>query len=303
MKYLTVSLMALTLLGCSKKDIQLYKHYLKQNSCNVASVNANKQESFDFFVLKTYDELGKVTHLKTKIRELHAIMNVYDYDITYADNKAIFKGSKESFIDPQVELIENRDTRSFEVLFDRKTLNPIEVRYVQNQETVLRLSYDHKGYLSRVNDYIVSTDKRGNILSILTQLSPDDYYYPQQLGVYYGYSDREVRGTHQYYETPNSYIHPMYSILEVLGWGPLQPNLERISFTINPEYGDEYIPQSGLNMSGIYSNHKYDSNGNLISYTFDGDIWMPDAVGYEIITYPGRAERTINWQCREEKNK
>ncbi len=95
----------------------------------------------------------------------------------------------------------------------------------------------------------------------------------------------------------------MYSILEVLGWGPFQPNLERISFRIDPEYGDEYIPQSGLNMGASYSNHKYDSNGNLISYTFDGDIWMPDAVGNELITYPGRADRIINWQCREGKNK
>lgn len=102
MKYMSAFLIILILSACSKKDISWYKQYLKSNSCNVVSVNVNNQDSFDFFVLKTYDKSGNLTHLKTKIRELHTILNVYEYDITYADNKAIFKGSKKSYADPKL---------------------------------------------------------------------------------------------------------------------------------------------------------------------------------------------------------
>ena len=72
MRYITFSIIVLSLCACSKKEIcYCISIILKNNPCHVASINANNQNSDDFFVLKTYNEYGKITHLKTKIRELH----------------------------------------------------------------------------------------------------------------------------------------------------------------------------------------------------------------------------------------
>ena len=309
-------------LGCTKKDIQAFKNYQKKNTCVTVSINADKQNSDDFFVVKTFDEYGIVRHLKTQIHNIYGSAILFDYDITYEDNKAIFKGSTKVYFweldnppsgedpytppDPDApkhpeEQVEYRDTRDFEVLFDKKTRFPVEVRYVESQESVLKLIYNHKGYLSQVGNYNVTTDNRGNILSILTPpLVEEEYYYgPQQLGVRYYYSDQNVaKTTNQYYETPNIFISPMYSILEILAWGPFQPDLERISVNLQHTYGEEYLPDPTMGMS--YYNHQYDQQGNLVSYSFEGDIRraLPYPMGRDI----RQLNRTIEWKCNQEKN-
>jgi len=303
-------------LGCTKKDFQAYRNYQKKNACVMVSMNADRQNSDEFYVIKTYNQYGVLTHLKTQIRDLNNTSFVYDYDITYAENRAIFKGSTrvlnwvfdnppsedeyETPFNPDApqhaeEQTELRDTRDFEIILDHRTHFPIEVRYRQSRESLLKLSYDNRGYLKKVGAFNVTTDQRGNILSLETPPYEGEYYHGQTTGVYYYYGTRELaKVTRQFYETPNIFIHPMYSILEILNWGPFQPNLERTGFGMGYDYGDEAYPVQPW-IEGTYTNHQYDNNGNLVRYTFNGNFYR--AIPYYEYGNSRQVNRSIVWQC------
>lgn len=327
MRFLSLIFIIFFASACTKKDLLAFKHYQKKNKCEVVSFNANKQDSDDFYVIKTFNRYGVLTHLKTQIRDPYEYVYVYDYDITYTQNRAIFKGSTKVYMwtldtpppdeyqeppdpygtapkhaDEQVEL---RDIHDFEVLLDNKTHYPIEVRYVQSQESILKLTYNNKGHLSKLHtnnkrgyesgleDMTVTTDRNGNILSILTPPFPGEFYTGQQLGVVYRYNERSVsKNRTQYYETPNIVVDPMYSILEILNWGPFQPNLERVHAFIPYSFGDEYLPVQPL-IEVDYYDHQYDQQGNLVSYTFNGDFQQAHPYYLKTRTL----NRSINWQC------
>ena len=169
--------------------MQLNKNYAnkQKNSCYVVSVNADKQNTSDFYVVKTFDAYGVLRHLKTQLWDLDGNTYVYDYDITYSSGKAIFKGSTKTlywfldnpspqdengpYIPPEpgaprhpVEQVALRDTRDFEILLDKKTDYAQEVRYIGENNTELKLTYDKSGRLTGVGAYIVTTDNKGNIL-------------------------------------------------------------------------------------------------------------------------------------------
>jgi hypothetical protein len=156
------------------------------------------------------------------------------------------------------------------------------------------LTYNHRGFLTKVGDYNVTTDSRGNITSILTPPYEGEYYHGQVLGVWYSYSDDSSKKRKQYYETPNIMISSMYSLLEVLNWGDLQPDRERTGAYIQYAFGDEYYPVQPL-IEANYSNHQYDSDGKLLGYTFAGNFYEPLPYSYT----GGIATRSIGWRCRE----
>jgi hypothetical protein len=139
------------------------------------------------------------------------------------------------------------------------------VKYIGNNNPELVLSYDKHGTLTGVNNFIVTTDREGNIVSILTPKPTDPFLYGQQLGVNFTYSASTLpKKTNQYYETPYIFVHPIYSLLEVLNWGPFQPKAERTGLSLqrtfeDPELGEYPIPSVWLNAS--YLEHKYDENG------------------------------------------
>lgn len=279
-------------------------------------MNAHRQHTDDFYVIKTYNQRGLLTHLKTQIRDLNGTSFVYDYDITYAENRAIFKGStkainwvfdnpppEEDFETPfnpespqhPVEQVDLKETRDFEILFDPRTKNPVEVRYIQNKESLLKLAYSHKGFLSKVGEFNVTTDAHGNILSLSTPPYEGEYYHGQTTGIYYSYGTREIaKGMRQYYETQNIFVHPMYSILEILDWGPFQPTLERTGFWMNYDYGDEAYPVQP-SIEGSYTNHQYDASGNLVGYTFSGNYFR--AIPYYEYGYTRQVNRSLIWNC------
>lgn len=69
--------------SCTKKDIQAYKRYVKKNPCMAVSFNADKQNTNDFYMVKTFDANGVLTHLKTQLKDIEGNTYVYDYDITF----------------------------------------------------------------------------------------------------------------------------------------------------------------------------------------------------------------------------
>jgi len=324
-----ILLLIIMVVGCTKTDIQLYKNIVKKqkNSCYVVSINADKQNTSDFYVVKTLNDYGLVVHLKTQLRDIEGMTYVYDYDITYSTGKAIFKGSTKAFyweldnpppqdpngpyIPPEpgaprhpIEDLEKRETRDFEIFFDEKTGYANEVKFVNSVNPEVHLTYDKSGRFTAIGPYIVTTDQKGNILSILQPEPIEPYYAGQQLGVTFEYSDlNSAKKTNQYYETPFIFIHPMYSILEVLNWGPFQPNAQRTGYGMlwyiyDPELVGEYGAPSPW-VWAQYSDHQYDESGKLVGYTFYGDLTRdpPGTDGNETAQTP----RTIEWRCNETK--
>lgn len=314
MRKLYLFLALLLSVGCSKKDFQLIKYYVNKNKCSVVSINADEQGTNKFFMVKTFNENKLLTHIKFQVNDIYGFHYRFDYEITYNRDKAIFKGSTKAFtwvldtppedpeapVDPDApthpeEIVELRDTRDFEIILDRRTHYPTEVRYLSTGESALQLEYNNRGFLSKVGHYIVTTDNRGNILTMLTPplVEEEPYYGPQQLGIRYSYSERTVpRNANMFYETPTMFISPMYSLIELLNWGPFQPDRERVHVTLQHRYGEEYLPSPS--MEAEYSNHQYDRYGNLMSYNFEGDIRRE--LPYEG-TVAQRDQRTLNWNC------
>ena len=321
MRLLFTLLMVSLLMACSKKDVVRIVNEIKKERCHAIAINEDKQLTDDFYVIKEFDNNMVLKRIKAQLRDLDGGTRVFDFGISYSNGKAIFKGSVKTYYwdldnppeqDPNgpevypepdapthpVEQDELRDTRSFAISFDRRTGHATEVRYLGQTTPELKLSYDRNGRLSRVNEYVVKTDNRGNILSIL---NPDEFpYYPgQQLGVEYGYNYTQ-KNKRQYYETPFIFIHPFYSLLEVLDWGPFQPVSERKGFFIRYSYfPDElphYIPDQVVYAD--YYNHKYDGFGNLISYEYEGNTSMPFPLIPDYL-YRGHRTRSIDWSCYE----
>jgi hypothetical protein len=315
MKQLAILFVLFASTGCSRKDLWVFNNFENQQKCVVESVNELRQDSSDFFVVKTYNNFGQLTHFTAQVRDEVAMNYLFDYDITYGLNKAVFKGTTKALwwvpdvypgpdepVDPNApmhpeEVPDLSDLRDIEVLLDTKTRYPVEVRYAATGESLLKLKYDHRSFLSQVGNFNVTTDNQGNILSILTPplVEEEPYYGPQQTGIWYTYSEKELpRGASQYYETPNVFINRMYTILEILNWGPIQPHRERTVLVLQIAYAEEYVPSPFMYMS--YSDHQYDGKGNLMSYYIDGDTrrYLP------YIELPRlETTRQINWMCRD----
>ena len=304
--------------SCTRKDIIWFVGNQSKQQCKVTAINADKTGTDDFYLIKTFDGKGVLTHIKAQVGDYYGAKYVFDYAITYARNKAIFKGSTKAYhwvldvqpenpddpVDPDAHTHPEEDTtvrdlRSFEILLDDKTKYPVEVRVANTGESLLKLKYDSRGYLSQVGDFYAKTDERGNLLELLTAplVEEEPYYGPQQLGYWYNYSDRPAtKGVTQFYEAPTIFISPYYTLLELLNWGPFQPDRERVYVLLQHRYAEEYLPSPTMEMQ--YFNHQYDASGRLMKYDFEGEDQRQ-------LPYMGpfmrKSDRIITWQCAGNK--
>lgn len=312
MKYSFIVLtVAIAIAGCTKKDILYYKKYVKENKCQVVSINADQQNTDNFFLVKTLDQWGKLTHIKTQLRDVSGGTYIYDYDVSYLSNKAIFKGTTtatywdlnpEENTDPMYndppahfagkEVVDNKD---FEVLFDAKTRFATQVRYAGSQTPLVTIKYDRRNFIDSVNEFDVTTDQRGNILSIYLGGDPRQIEMFGYIGVTYGYNDQTGKRRRQFYEPASIFVHDKYSLLEVLDWGPFQPDKERTGFDVMWAYPPEEINMD-VNVSTSFHDHIYDSQGNLISYTYEGDF---ERTYYPFATHAGIRQRQLEWTCMD----
>ena len=311
--------------SCTKKDIQAYKHYVKKNPCIAVSFNADRQHTSDFYMIKTFDENGILTHLKTQLKDIEGNTYVYNYEVSYAANVANFTGSTTVYrwdfdnpgehrpwdenYDPPVhpvELTDQKDTRGFSITLDKKTGYATQARFNDEIAASLQLQYTRHGFLDSVivhhyfnSEYITTsrfdatTDESGNILSVLHK----EEFGDQRLGLRYSYDAVKSNKYTQFYEPANIIIHPLYALLEVLNWGPFQPDHERkfVSVTTtfaSPEVDWDYIIDSD------YLNHQYDERGNLTGYTFSGEFTKGDWWGW---AFRGVRNQKIEWKCMDKK--
>ena len=163
MKYLTIGVLVIMFFSCTKKDNKLYAHYLDKNPCNVVGFNVEKQDTNDFYMIKTFDDAGILRHIKTQLYDIQYTTYQFDYDITYAKNKATFKGVTRQIDWMPSEIFDNGmpnfnpdapfhpveniyalERRNLEVVFDSKTGYAVEVRFVNDQQPLLTLAYDNK---------------------------------------------------------------------------------------------------------------------------------------------------------------
>lgn len=279
MKYNIVSIIiSVMIISCTKKDILFYKKYIKENKCQVVSGNRDRQRPEDFFLIKTYDKSGKLMHIQTQLKDIYEQTFVYDYAISYSKNKATFRGTTTQTFwaadlenDPNPELndpplyLESQeliDARDFEVLLDPGTWYARELRYVGSSAPLVTIKYDSRNYIDSINDFDVTTDKRGNILSIFAGGDPQEIEKFGHLGVSYGYNDLITGHKRQFYEPANIFVHDKYTLLEVLDWGPFQPDRERNGYDIMWAYPPgEGIPVD-VNVTTSFRDHIYDTRGN-----------------------------------------
>ncbi len=320
MRKILPAIIAILFLGCTKRDIALYKQWLQPNGCTNISLNAGKINTDDYYVIKTFDGSGKLVHLKTQIRVASGRVILYDYDISYGANKATFKGKTKEMVwllndpddissDPALRFDTSYviDDKDFEILFDVRTGYASEIRYVKSRQPQVKVTYDNHHFLNHldayyydekgtpvITDYTIETDSKGNIQSILHDVSYAGAGVVGRLGVRYQYNQNSTpKGSNQYYETPSVYIHEMFSLLEILNWGPFQPNLERTHSSVQWAIPPVEISWSA-SIDVDYSNHRYDSRGNLVGYDFDGDLTLNI---YNSPANTGHRERVLSWSC------
>jgi len=330
MRYVLILFAIVFLLSCTKKDIQAYKHYVKKNPCIAVSFNADKQNTNDFYMVKTFDANGILTHLKTQLKDIEGNTYVYDYGITYASNVAKFAGRTTVYrwdfdkppeapppleFDPPVhpvELEDQRDTRGFSITLDKNTGYATKAHFNDDPLTNLTLQYDKRGFLDSVivnyhfnssdgdyfssNNYDATTDESGNIMSVYLKEEPTN----EVLGLRYAYNEANPKKHNQFYEPTNIFVHPLYTVLEVLNWGPFQPDHERNFVEITTTF-----PFPGIDWDYMittdYLNHQYDERGNLTGYTFSGQFTK--GFDYYYWHFGGQRNQKIVWSCNESKVK
>ncbi|MEO8583787.1 MAG: hypothetical protein ABI415_08315 [Flavitalea sp.] len=277
-------------------------------------MNTQKQKTSDYYVIKTLDHYGLVRHLKAQLWDHNGFEYVFDYDISYNTGSATFKGSRRVYYwvlndqsDPNnappdapkhpMEEFKMRENRSFQAFFDHNSGFAKEIKYVGKSASELKLTYDRQYQLAKVDNYIVTNDSHGNIISMLLP-SPEPYIH-EHLGVTYFYNQKHVKKAGQYYETPYIFINPFYSLIEVLNWGPFQPSNERTGVSLQYMYSVDELPSyyPDQYVDAQYSNHKYDANGNLISYDFNGEL--SHGSPYYPSDYVER-DRIITWKCKSD---
>lgn len=320
---LTVCVYFVLLPGCSKKDLRYYYGHIQQQGCQVVSVNPQKEKPNDFTLERTTDKSGVLRHIRAEVFDIYGGTFLFDYEIQYSGPKAFLKGSTRYYTweydnppienpngpnedpgqDPPVHLKEDitkRDARTVEVSLDRRTGHATEMRYAAANTPAVRLSYNGQGRLTRVNDYLVETDGTGNILSVL--LPPNPESYNQRLGIRYTYNEASVAGARkQFYEAVYVFVHPLYSLLELLDWGPFQPTRERVGVEVTFRYQEvdlpPYIPDPSV--SAMFYDHQYDASGRLTGYEFLGHLHN-EAPYYSNV---GLRHRLITWDCHNKAGK
>lgn len=311
------------LIGSCRKNDFIPNPYTKwKSTCEVVSINADRQDSYDFYMVKTLGKYGQPTHIKTQIRDVYGQVFLFEYDIKYLSDKALFTGvTKQIFWvldDPEVSYEDPSmhkegeqviDNRAFEVFMDKRTGFASFVRYADNQSPILRLNYDRRSRLDSIktfffNDYEsrpdtahfdVSTDAQGNIVSLFAEGDSASNAYFGYLGVRFMIDgSAPLRGKKIFYDPVPIYINRFYSLLEALDWGPFQPDRERSWFEIQVAYPPEEI-NIDVYVDGNYLNHQYDEKGKMTGYTLDSELFW-------LMSPRFQHTRTIVWDCRKDNS-
>jgi hypothetical protein len=292
------------------------------------SFNADRQNTSDFYMIKTFDANGVLTHLKTQLKDIEGNTYVYDYEVAYASNVVNFTGSTTVYrwdfdkpeehrpwdekYDPPVhpvELTDHKDTRGFSITLDRKTGYPTKAQFNDQFPAVLHLQYNKKGFLDSVivksyfnsgyyssSGYDATTDETGNIMTVYLKEEVTD----QVLGLRYEYDAANSKKNNQFYEPANILIHPLYTVLEVLNWEPFQPGYERNFVEVITTFAFPGIDWD-YTITSDYLNHQYDERGNLMGYTLSGEFTI--GIGYWGWAFRGVRNQKIEWTCMDGKVK
>jgi len=209
----------------------------------------------------------------------------YDYQFVYSTNKATitrrYKTSDEpDFSQPysqpfKYECILNNDGYCTEIrrigtpasdypvriglTYSGKRLTQIWVPFVDDQDE----------YTTSMGHWDVAYDANGNV----TAITPQGDVYPQS-SVYYTYNLNK-KGNYCY--MPTQYLFSQwFSLLEVMQWIPMEVN-ERKSVSLKVNFvdwsaGTDHAVNRTILQGQSYYNHKYDANGNLISYTYGDNV-------------------------------
>jgi hypothetical protein len=306
-------------LACTKMElVHRFRDQVKP-PCVVASVNAEREATNDFYVIRSFNSAGKLMHIKTQLRDIYGTTYVYDYKISYSYNRALLTGTTTEIFwekdnpeewteDPPVHPGSTSviDNKPIEILFDGRTGFAKKVRYQLDRQPLLEVTYDSNEYLDSVKGYTwnketdhldttlvdVLVDATGNITQLLKIGDSASDAYFGHVGVRYQYSENAI-GKKHYYETPNIFIHPMYSLLEVLDWGPFQPNRQRIWSEVYWNHPPDEIDMDVF-INAEYVDHQYDADGKLVSYTLNGETTRFDETGgTPWVVRP----RIISWKC------
>ncbi len=324
MKYFSLAYMLLIITACRKNDFFPNPYNKPNPGCEVISINADKQDSYDFYMIKTLGKYGQPTHIKTQIRDVYGRVYLFDYNINYSADRAIFTGkTKEIFWvldnpddefadDPAMhkEGEETIDNRSFEVFINKKTGFASFARYADNKFPILEFTYDKRSLLDSIKTFFinendnkpgtayfdVTNDIHGNIVSIFAEGDSASNAYFGNLGVRFMIEPKtQSKGRKLFYEPEPIYVSRFYSLLQTLDWGPFQPDRERSWFEIQVTYPPDEINIDVL-VDGNYLNHKYDDKGKLTGYDLDADLhWL---------TSPRFLHaRNLVWNCDERNRK
>jgi hypothetical protein len=316
MKHLLSVVGILLLFACRKNDYILIKHFTDRHHVVVA-INEDKQNTNDFYLLRTFDTQGKLVHIKTQLKDIFGNTYVYDYKVSYGNNKLVLTGNitqndwllndpEDLSSDPEVHYAGSQviDTRSYEILLDPKIKFPLAVIFADGKRPLLKLSYDRRNYLDSLHlvvyneksvayslDYNVTTNAYGDIMSVRQNADPETVNKYGYLGVEYNYAEGAVGNKHEFYESPNILIDGMFNLLELIDIGPFQPTKRRTGGTIIWTYPPDEIDLD-TRIDFEYRDHQYDAKGNLIHYTFDGEFgrfYYPGASHF------GQRSRTLKW--------
>lgn len=215
----------------------------------------------------------------------------FDYRFAYGPNKAFITRRSKIYTDAAFS-----QPYQYECTFNSNG-HCTEIKYVGDpaaspgEMTRLRLTYSGKrlikisvprldvntedNYDAAEGDWDVVSDSKGNILTIKPSQHIGDQTpgYPAST-VTYTYN---LNKTGNYCYMPTQYLFSQwFSLLEVMQWVPMQVN-ERTSVNLKVDFvdwsgGTENAVNRTVTQGQRYYNHKYDANGNLISYTYGDGV-------------------------------
>lgn len=298
MKLITLLIATLLFIGCSKEmeplqpdppppdttkvdTTKVPNPPIQFNWCRISEFKTFVDRSSSKFKI-TYDTLGIPNHITMTIQGNFSHIYELDYDIAVVNNSLHFTGAnngigyKYYFIDGDpfsgqtyYEDDENgvyRGDIGFSIHFTENG----KVSNIIGDDDVNLLSFEYNdiGNITRMNTgrfYDFKYDDRGNILSIKSEnLAGVNYSYD-----YTSKPDTLKNNIYMFSGIACGSIY--YSILEALGF--FQPNDIRtsheISWGVIENTGEEDI----IDVFD-FTNHKFDENGNLISYSTKGSEYF-----------------------------
>lgn len=258
-------LSAIVLVSCQKINPDLLnsiRDKAKPPNCTFISYRGATPTNMQFWMDKKMGSDGRPTDLKVHLMWTFGSSYLYDLHITYQGNKAYLTGSQTKYawydytgetgyLDTPV--VEEVQPILYEVTFDPTTKYALSMIDQESNGIPITLTYDGnklKSFVS-INSWVVTTDENNNIIKIWSE---------NDAGTLIKYSEKG-NGKKLFYAPIGvaAVLPDSYSILEILDWGPFQPNRERTEVTT---YWDGYY----LEQTATIDKHIYAPTGNLLAY-------------------------------------